>query len=337
LLFAASVLLGGTAGWWLFLRDGPADVASDPRLAAIQPPADPSLDRSPGSGASAPAPDGREGRAKDAAEGAAGLSPSSPAQLTTNTGENAAALLNGGLAALSAGDLLLARRTLNRALRLDPAPGDAVRLYEALGTCADSTLLADRVIDGDPLAERYVVQGGDTLGKIARTYGISDDLIARLNGIRNKNHIREGQTLKVLRGPFRVEVDTEAYALEVFLGEGEERSFVRRYAVGLGQDGSTPRGTWVVKTKLVNPTYYPPRGGRIIDADDPENPLGERWIGLEGVGGEAVGQQRYGIHGTIEPESIGRNASLGCIRMYNNDVEHLYEFVIEQHSTVLVR
>ena len=106
--------------------------------------------------------------------------------------------------------------------------------------------------------------------------------------------------------------------------------------VGLGVDGSTPTGTWRVTTKLKNPTYYHPRGGDIIAADDPNNPLGERWIGLEGTSGQAVGQERYGIHGTIEPESIGQSVSLGCIRLHNQDVEALYTFLIERHSTVTV-
>ena len=72
-------------------------------------------------------------------------------------------------------------------------------------------------------------------------------------------------------------------------------------------------------------------------ADDPKNPLGERWIGLTGIEGSAVGQERYGIHGTIEPESIGKNTSMGCIRMRNEDVEFLYRCLIEKHSTVTVR
>jgi lipoprotein-anchoring transpeptidase ErfK/SrfK len=74
-----------------------------------------------------------------------------------------------------------------------------------------------------------------------------------------------------------------------------------------------------------------------IEADDPKNPLGEFWIGLEGVDGNAVGQESYGIHGTIEPDSIGKMASLGCIRMLNDDVAVLYEMLVEGKSIVVVR
>ncbi len=69
-------------------------------------------------------------------------------------------------------------------------------------------------------------------------------------------------------------------------------SFVKSYRVGVGKDGTTPVGTFPVKNKMVNPTYYGPEG--VIAHDDPKNPLGERWIDI----GDS-----YGIHGTIEPGS----------------------------------
>ena len=72
-------------------------------------------------------------------------------------------------------------------------------------------------------------------------------------------------------------------------------------------------------------------------ADDIENPLGERWIGLVGTAGAAVGIERYGIHGTIEPESIRQSATLGCIRLFNEDVEFLYDLAVSQETVVVVR
>ena len=49
------------------------------------------------------------------------------------------------------------------------------------------------------------------------------------------------------------------------------------------------------------------------------NPLGTRWLGLNLKG--------YGIHGTNRPDSIGRNASHGCIRMRNREIEELFRMV----------
>jgi hypothetical protein len=83
------------------------------------------------------------------------------------------------------------------------------------------------------------------------------------------------------------------------------------------KDGTTPLGTFTVRNKMVDPTYYGPEG--VIAHDDPRNPLGERWIDI-GDG--------YGIHGTIEPASIGRNESRGCIRLLNSDVEEVYDFLV---------
>ena len=167
---------------------------------------------------------------------------------------------------------------------------------------------------------------------IAKRYKITADFLARINHIADKNRIRAGQDLKVVHGPFHVQIRKHSLDMDVYLQD----TLVRRYTVGLGEDGSTPTGEWVVKNKLVNPSYYPPRGGRIVAADDPENPLGERWLGLEGIAGEAIGQERYGIHGTNDPATVGHNMSLGCVRMHNRDVEILYELLVERHSTVQI-
>ena len=57
---------------------------------------------------------------------------------------------------------------------------------------------------------------------------------------------------------------------------------------------------------------------------------------MEGVSGEALSQERYGVHGTSEPDSIGKSVSLGCVRMQNSDVEQVYSYLIEGRSTVTI-
>ena len=89
--------------------------------------------------------------------------------------------------------------------------------------------------------------------------------------------------------------------------------------------------------KLKNPTYYSPRGEGVIQSGDPKNPLGKFWIGLSGIDGHAVGKESYGIHGTIDPDSIGKMASMGCIRMRNEDVAVVYEMLVEGKSLVTVK
>jgi LysM repeat protein len=247
--------------------------------------------------------------------------------------ERALSLMKAAQEASDRGDVLAARSQLSDALREGLPPSQTIQARAELVQIGEETIFSSRVTPGDPFVESYIIRPGDTLAKIANAYDITADLLARINGIEDKDRIRAGQNIKVIRGPFHVVVTRSTFDLDVYL----QNTFVKHFKVGLGADQSTPLGEWVVETKLKNPTYHPARGGRIIAADDPENPLGERWIGLKGVAGEAVGQERYGIHGTIEPDSIGRAVSLGCIRMHNSDVELLYEMLVVGKSRVVVR
>jgi lipoprotein-anchoring transpeptidase ErfK/SrfK len=226
-----------------------------------------------------------------------------------------------------------ARQYFSEALQLGPDDPERTLLRAELTRLGNETIFSARIYEDDPFIERYIIQPGDTMGKIAKANHVTPELLAEINGIRNVNLIRAGQTIKVIKGPFRAVVDSRTYTLGVYL----QNTFVKQFKVGLGADQSTPTGEWRVGTKLVNPTYYPPRSGQVIAADDPANPLGERWIALHGVSGEAAGQLRYGIHGTVEPDSIGKSVSLGCIRLYNEDVEALYNYLVEKESTVIVR
>jgi lipoprotein-anchoring transpeptidase ErfK/SrfK len=247
--------------------------------------------------------------------------------------ERALSLLKAAREASARGDVLVARSHLSDALREGLPPSQTIQARAELVQIGDETIFSSRVTPGDPFVESYIIRPGDTLAKIANAYDITADLLARINGIEDKNRIRAGQNLKVIRGPFHVIVTRSTFDLDVYL----QNTFLKHFKVGLGAEQSTPLGEWVVETKLKNPTYHPARGGRIIAADDPENPLGERWIGLKGVAGEAKGQERYGIHGTIEPDSIGRAVSLGCIRMHNPDVELLFDMLVVGKSRVVVR
>ncbi len=247
-------------------------------------------------------------------------------------GQRAASLTVAGRQALERGELIAARTYLSDALQAGLEEPEQALVRAELTRLGNETIFSSRILADDPLTERYIIQSGDSLGKIAKANKVSVDLLASINGIANVNRIRAGQTIKIIHGPFHAVLDKSVYVLDVYMGS----TFAKHFKVGLGADDSTPTGKWQVAVKLENPTYYPPRGGRIIAADDPKNPLGERWIGLQGISGEAVGQMRYGIHGTIEPQSIGQSVSMGCVRMYNEDVTSLYIYLVEEHSTVTV-
>ena len=88
------------------------------------------------------------------------------------------------------------------------------------------------------------------------------------------------------------------------------------FPVATGRSRSfTPEGKFTVINKYVNPPYYK----KNIPGGSPYNPLGIRWLGLSAAGGP------YGIHGNSNPSSIGTYASLGCVRMHNQDVLWLYD------------
>ena len=317
------LLAGGVvaATWWFFLRSGLTALTQQPLVVAVQPRL--TTDRPDDPSTFAPQ--------SDVSEKGAAPSPSTPEE-STNQRRRAAVLVTAGKQALSRGELIPARTYFSEALALGVAEADRSLVRAELTRLGNETIFSPRLFEGDPMVSRYIIKPGETLGKIARAHHISADLLAAINHITNKNMIRAGQAIKVIKGPFRAEVDKSEFILDVYLAE----TLVTHFRVGLGADGSTPTGMWRVATKLQNPTYYPPRTGHIVAADDPTNPLGERWIGLQGVGGAAIGQLRYGIHGTIEPDSIGQSVSMGCIRLYNEDVEALYTYLVEKHSTVKV-
>jgi lipoprotein-anchoring transpeptidase ErfK/SrfK len=354
------VILAGVTGasWWLYSRED-QPVASEPIALAAQPPiltTDQSETPAPPiprpdiseKGEYAPAPTPRiqpptpppgespppsTPPAPDAQPAiGAPSTPSAPTPAPVAGPRRAEALIEAGRQALARDDLPAARSHFNEAFAMGLDEAAAALVRAELTRIGNETIFSGRILAGDPLVDRYVIKAGDSLAKIAAQNAVTADALALINGIADKHRIREGQTIKVVKGPFRAVVHKKSYVLDVYLGD----TFVKSFQVGLGVDGSTPTGEWRIKNKLENPTYYPPRGGTIVAADDPQNPLGERWVGLEGVSGEATSQERYGIHGTSEPESIGKSVSLGCIRMHNADVEWLYTYLVEERSTVTV-
>lgn len=215
---------------------------------------------------------------------------------------------------LADSDYLGAHRILSKLYWNHPTERD--RFFDKLEETAQVIFLSSQ----PHFLEPYVVDASDRLEPIARKYQLSWQYLAKLNRV-SANRIREGQRLKVIQGPFAAVVDRQDYSLTIHL----KGYFVKRYAAGIGRDNATPTGKFSVLNKVENPQYTDP-DGRVIAGDDPANPLGERWIDL----GES-----YGIHGTIEPESIGRAASRGCIRLGEQDVIEVYDFLVNGSEVVI--
>jgi len=228
--------------------------------------------------------------------------------------------------------LISARSHFNRALQSGLNVKEAQRVRKQMADLADKTVFSLRVTDNDPLVGYHVVNKGEYLATIAKRYKISDDLLAQINNIQNKNRIWEGQRLKIIKGPFHALIDKSDHLLHVHLQD----VYVRSYRVALGANGSTPTGKWRVGTRQKNPMWVDPKTHKRWASNDPKNPIGEYWISLKGTEGNAMGQVGYGIHGTIEPKTIGQDVSLGCIRLAPKDIETVYKMLMSGHSMVTV-
>ena len=98
----------------------------------------------------------------------------------------------------------------------------------------------------------------------------------------------------------------------------------------------TPTGRWRVKEggKLIQPIWTDPVSGKTYHPEDPDYPLGSRWIALEGIEGNAVGKKGFAIHGTKNPEQIGTPGSQGCIRLHNGNAILVYNLMMPGQSLV---
>ena len=269
-----------------------------------------------------------------------------PYQPPAGAGSNTAtggAVITQGRSLMQSGKLLEARDAVNAALvsgRLSGYDADAARAL--LSEINQTVVFSTRKFADDRFGGTYKVESGDRFDKIGRNHGITADLLMQINGITDPKRLRSGAYIKVLKGPFHAVVSKGGFRLDLYLGglpgTGADVAYVTSFPVGLGKDDSTPLGKWQVEPdrKVKNPVYYSPRGEGVIEADDPANPLGEFWVGLVGVEGDAVGKESYGIHGTIDPQSIGKMESMGCIRLRNEDVAVVFNALVEAKSTVKV-
>jgi len=260
--------------------------------------------------------------------------PPTPASTPVINGK-AEKLLYEGRAALTGQDYITAREKISQAMALG-LPRRKAKLAESLiNQVSDFWLFSRRIFPNDPHCRRYRVASGDLLVNIGKKFNVPYQILMRINGIKKPSSLRAGQNIKVVQGPFHAVVDRKRFMMYVYLSE----ILVRVYPVSTGRPGrETPVGRWLVEVgkKQINPAWTDPDTGKHFYPDDKENPLGERWIGLKGLDGDAKGRNGFGIHGTIEPEKIGTASSRGCIRLLNKDVEELYDMLTEGKSRVQV-
>jgi len=153
-----------------------------------------------------------------------------------------------------------------------------------------------------PNANAYVVRKGDTSAAIAKAFNVSLQALLNANpGVTPQSlYIDQVLCVPIAPLPLSITVSINGKTLTLY----KDGRMFKAYPVATGKPTTpTPVGTFTLKNKQVNP------GG----------PYGTRWMGLSAP--------HYGIHGTNNPASIGTSASNGCVRMYNKDVEDLFNYV----------
>ncbi|MFA7486161.1 MAG: L,D-transpeptidase family protein, partial [Phycisphaerae bacterium] len=245
------------------------------------------------------------------------------------------AMINEALALLNErpARVIEARDRLNELLPLEMTPQQRMLVKQQLSALADVWLFSPTVYPKDTLCEIYQVKSGDLLKEIGRVNNVPWEIIQELNKISRPEALQVGQTLKIVKGPFHARVFRSKFIMDLYLQD----TYVKSFAVGLGKpEHETPTGTWVVKPggKLIKPTWTDPDTGKTYQADDPDYPLGSRWIALDGISGNAVGRTGFAIHGTQKPEEIGSATSRGCIRLHNGDVLLMYNLMMPGASRV---
>lgn len=182
-------------------------------------------------------------------------------------------------------------------------------------------------------------QDADTLSGLARAYGLGyDELIAANPDV---DPWLPGENTPILLPTQFVlpDVPREGMVLNIAskrlfyypeVPEGQAQ-IVKTYPIGIGRVGwETPLGVTTVTAKARDPHWYVPLSVRQEHAElgnplpsvippGPENPLGHRVLKLAMPG--------YLIHGTNQPYGVGMRVSHGCVRLYPENIEYLYEIV----------
>jgi len=119
------------------------------------------------------------------------------------------------------------------------------------------------------------------------------------------------------------------------LENGQE---LRRFPVAVGRPGwETPVGRFAVIERVADPSWEHPATGETVPPG-PANPLGSRWIGFHrdclgrsGFNGRehlvVEGCVSSGFHGTPNRDSVGQAVSHGCVRLFDEHVQELFELV----------
>jgi L,D-transpeptidase ErfK/SrfK len=176
------------------------------------------------------------------------------------------------------------------------------------------------------------VEPKDTLLDVAARHRLGFEAVARLNPgldpwIPNPGTVVRLPTLYLLPQVVPKGLVVNVPEMRLYDFGVEDGPEVLAVAIGDVED-PTPVGEFRVGNKRIDPEWRVPASIRAekpelppIVAPGPDNPLGSRWL--------TIGNTSYGLHGTNVRWSIGRIATHGCVRLYEQDVVRLYDRVRE--------
>jgi lipoprotein-anchoring transpeptidase ErfK/SrfK len=132
--------------------------------------------------------------------------------------------------------------------------------------------------------------------------------------------------------------DNELMWVEVSLGDRVlrlhqgDRTVLKEMSIAVGKTSTpTPTGNFEVMEMVENPIWQNPWEPSVVYKEgDSANPLGARWIGFK-----KSGENDYGIHGTLNQDSLGKAVTHGCIRLSNEDISYLYD-QLEEGAPVVI-
>ncbi|WP_181422047.1 L,D-transpeptidase family protein [Halomonas sp. LBP4] len=189
---------------------------------------------------------------------------------------------------------------------------------------------------GNVIGEAYTVsvEEGDTLIDLAREHNVGYEAIRMANPDVSLWAPFAGTEVVIPNRHILPDAPREGIVinlseLRLYYYSGED--VVETYPISVGRDGfATPVGVTKTTVKVEDPAWSPPRSMReeaaargepvpSVVPPGPDNPLGRHAI--------LLGLPSYLIHGTNKPDGVGMRASRGCIRMFPEDIESLYERV----------
>ncbi len=254
-----------------------------------------------------------------------------PNSQTAKLIDEATALIN-----VQPSKIIEARDRLNEILLMPMNGQQRTAVKEQLSQLSDKWLFSRTIFPQDTLCVGYKVKPGDSLTTISTEFKVPYEILMQINNIARPEALQAEETIKVVKGPFHARIYRSTFTMDLYL---QQNMFVRSFKVGIGKAGrETPTGLWLVKPdgKLVSPTWTDPDTGKVYHAEDADYPLGSRWVGLEGIEGDAKGRTGFAIHGTKDPQEIGVAASRGCVRLHNGDAILVYNLMMPGFSQVKI-